>query len=80
MLTLPSSEAAAPHAWTRQPSGTCMNAPLRAAPFRNMWIVVAGLLLLPPFVEADEGEDEDGSKLVHSHCDHHLGSASQAFQ
>lgn len=35
MLTLP-SEPPEPQAWTRQPSGTWMNAPLRAAPLRNM--------------------------------------------
>lgn len=65
MLTLP-PESPVPHAWTRQPSGTWMNAPLSAAPFRNMWIVLglAGLLL--PLVEADEEED-NGSKVVHSH-------------
>ena len=66
MLTLASSEPLDPHAWTRQPSGTWMNAPLRAIPFRNMWIVLAGLLLLLPLVWADE--EAGGLKVVHSHC------------
>lgn len=68
MLTLLSSGRLDPHAWTRQPSGTWMKAPLSAPPLRNMWIVLAWLLvllLLLPLVGAD---GEDGSKVVHSHC------------
>lgn len=65
MLTLP-SESPEPHAWTRQPCGTWMNAPLSAAPLRNMWIVLEPAGLLLPLVEADEDED-NGSKVVHSH-------------
>lgn len=67
MLTLPSPESPEPHACTRQPSGTWMNAPLSVAPFRNMWIVLELVESLLPLVEADEEED-NGSKVVHDHC------------
>lgn len=67
MQTLPLCEPLDPHAWTRQPSGTWMNAPFKAPPFRNMRIVPAGLLSLPLVLM-----DDDGSKVVHSHCGHHL--------
>lgn len=64
MLTLPSSEALEPHAWTRQPSGTWMKAPLSVSPLRNMWMVLAGLP--PPLVEGP-GDEDDGPRFAHSH-------------
>lgn len=67
MLILLSPEPPVLHACTRQPSGTWMNAPLSAVPFRNMWIVLELVGLLLPLVEADEDED-NGSKVVQFHC------------
>lgn len=75
MLTLP-PESPEPHAWTRQPSGTWMNAPLSAVPFRNMWIVLELVGLLLPLVEADEDED-NGSKVVQFHCGNSLCQLSR---
>lgn len=67
MLALPSPEPAEPHAWTRQPSGTWMKAPLSVSPLRNTWTVLAGLPPPPPpLVEGPEDED-DGPRFVHSH-------------